>query len=131
MTLSRPTVTQPRSRFVRQVIAVSFWLLLWVPAGVLSTFIKSTVDPEGIFPGNYLVSDSVTGIPYLLPTAVLFFVLPMVAYRRRDALFFFVPFWNIAFTHTICWRLAGLPHVDWPERESSSDGNALRSPLVG
>lgn len=75
------------------------------------------IEPTRLFPDNYLISDSITALPYLLPVAALALVLPPITYRRRDALFLLVPFWNIAFSGVVCWRLAGLPHVDWPLRK--------------
>lgn len=41
---------------------------------------------------------------------------PRVGYRRRDALFLFVPLWMYFFTVKILWRATALPDRDWPER---------------
>ncbi|WP_106400763.1 hypothetical protein [Actinocorallia populi] len=118
MVATAPSGTRPRNRLARLGLATVFWALLWIPAGVLSTVVKRTIEPARLFPDSYLISDSITGLPYLLPVVALAVVLPSIAYRRRDAFFFLIPFWNIAFSGVVCWRLAGLPHVDWPLRRA-------------
>lgn len=109
---STPQATRPRNPFVRLARAMALWLVLWIPAGVASRAI--TAPAERLFPDNYPVSDSIALLPYLVPFTALAFLLRLVAYRRRDILIALIPFWGIGFTSVVCWRLAGLPHVDWP-----------------
>jgi hypothetical protein len=53
----------------------------------------------------------------VLPGVVLIALLaPRVAYRRRDALFLFLPPWGFRIAWVIGIRLGQLPHRDWPER---------------
>ncbi|GAA2734910.1 hypothetical protein [Actinocorallia aurantiaca] len=111
MTDSTPQATRPRNPFVRLARAMALWFVLWIPAGVASRAI--TAQAERLFPGDHLVSDSVSLLPYLVPFTALAFLLRLVAYRRRDILIALIPFWGIGFTSVVCWRLAGLPHVDW------------------
>ena len=93
---------------------MAYLLVLWVPAvgayTLLSRFAKER------FAGNYALTDSIPMLGWGIAALLLLFVVKRVGYRRRDVLLCFVPLVNWMFTVRICWRVAGLPHRDWPSR---------------
>jgi hypothetical protein len=48
--------------------------------------------------------------------ALIAWLAPRVAYRRRDALLLLLPPWGLRIGWVIGARLGQLPHRDWPER---------------
>ena len=112
--------TRPRRPVFRHGLTILGMVVLWAPAawahGLLSDFLRE----QDYFSGNYLLSDTLTLLPWAFPALLLLPAVRAVGYRKRDVLFCFLPMVNGVFTVRICWRVAGLPHVDWPRRE---DGN--------
>ncbi|WP_460364875.1 hypothetical protein [Actinocorallia lasiicapitis] len=79
--------------------------------------IQKEMNTGKYFDGNPLIYDLVPMLPELVPLFVLVCVLPLVAYRRRDAFLYLIPFYGWVFFAKVTWRLAGLPHADWPRRD--------------
>ncbi|KQX66184.1 hypothetical protein ASD06_07345 [Angustibacter sp. Root456] len=52
---------------------------------------------------------------------LMWFVLPLVSYRRRDALMVLIPFYGLWIIGMAFYRLTGLPYRDWRPRPDERD----------
>jgi hypothetical protein len=96
-------MSEPRSGLVRFLIAFVLFALFFSPY-VVFDFVAEDRDRWPVWVAPVVLS------------GLLWFVTPLVSYRRRDALCGLIPFYNIWFVARIAWRLAYLPHRDWDPR---------------
>ena len=105
---------------MRLLLAVLLWVAVVGPSRWPGIAVQKALSAGRHPDGHYLIMDSIGLLPHLIPVAVLLVVLPRVAYRRRDALVYLIPVFGWFFFCKVCWRLAGLPHPDWPERRTAT-----------
>ncbi len=123
--------TRPRRAVFRHGLTILGMVVLWAPVVWAHRLLSDYLRGNDYFSGNYLLADTLTLLPWGLPALFLLPVVGMVGYRKRDALFCFLPVVNWMFTVRICWRVAGLPHVDWPRREGGNVKGASGRRRVG
>jgi len=106
--------TKPRKAVVRHGLTMTCLLVLWAPAVATSALLSRFAKER--FAGDHALTDGIPMLGWGIAALILLFVVRRVGYRRRDVLLCFVPLVNWVFTVRICWRVAGLPHRDWPLR---------------
>lgn len=108
-----PPSRPPRSRRVRVALTAVADLLA---AGLL--YVRIWTDEQ--------LPPAFTAVPHLdlyglctslVVMAFLWWVLPKVSYRRRDALLTLVPFVGVWLVGMAVWRLSALPYRDWRPRD--------------
>ena len=104
-----------RRRTFRVVIAVGLLVALFGLPGVADHAITSQFRMGDPYERRFLL-DSLGLVVRLAPPLLLIPFLGRVAYRKRDGLLFLIPVYGFVFGCKICWRLAALPHRDWPPR---------------
>jgi len=93
----------------RRILAVIYGLCFFSP------FVLESLAVDAWLPGaGRMVRDTIGLLPYVAVWIALVCVLPLVGYRRRDALSFLIPLYGLGFTFRVIWRLAALPHRDCP-----------------
>ncbi|ROO85965.1 hypothetical protein EDD29_3520 [Actinocorallia herbida] len=107
---------------MRTLARLTTALLIWIAGPGIAGYLRIKLmhrSAAGDFGPYYLIRDAVPLIPELWPLAILFVVLPLVGYRRRDAFFYFVPFFGWALFVKAAWRLAALRNPDRPRRAAA------------
>ena len=90
-------------------------------AGAIVAFAATYIDPWGsqapavLHPTNDIDLATLPGT--LMLFVAMWFVLPRVAYRRRDAVLVLVPFLGWGLAALAAWRGSALPYRDWRPRD--------------
>ncbi|GAA3171031.1 hypothetical protein [Nonomuraea salmonea] len=104
---------KPVSTVVRVVSAVGLYGLFIL---VLFALYKVVAQARG--DAEMTVLSDVVGFSLCpgLSMLALAFVVERVSYRLRDVFMLLIPGYGLIWAGVIMWRLAYLPHRDWPER---------------
>lgn len=124
--VARTAMSAPRAGKRNPALRLLFTLML-LALPPLVAFAAATGAASDVDPANYatyeeydaaLVSatDGVGGAVMLISLIALAFACTRVGYRWWDFAFALIPFYGIFFICRIAWRVANLPHRDWPER---------------
>lgn len=104
---------KPISKPIRMVLTVGLYaLFILVPFALYEAVAQARGDAEMTVLSDLVGFSLCPGLSML----ALAFVVERVSYRLRDVFMLLIPGYGLIWAGVIMWRLAYLPHRDWPER---------------